>query len=688
MREKKSKLHKYQLLKYLPLLVLIGCIESGTHSGIEDDAVDRDSIFSQIRKGRDVTLAPDVRQEYLEKAYKNAEKSKNDSLKIKYLSRLSIAYLRLGDSLLFRKTNSETINLAIKTKDSVVSAEAHWDLAEFYQKNAILDSAYFHFEESYQIYRTLNDKYHEGRMLYNMAIVQKDIKDFTGSESTTINAIEILKPLKKYKELYNCYNNLAVVSNNLAEYDRAVEYHQTALEYLKKFDNKSILQYITLNNIGIVHQDKGEHEEAIPYFEEVLTNKDIRRADPRLYARSLNNFAYNRLKSGDTLGVKQQLVKAFQIRDSIGDMTGISGSHYSLSELYLSRHDTAQAITHAVKAKQLAEQSSNNDRLLETLELLSRLDSKRSMIYTKQYIALNDRILREERQARNKFARIRFETDEFIAENEMLTKEKQIWTGIAIGLLLLGGAIYIIVDQRAKNQKLRFQQQQQASNQEIFSLMLSQNQKVEEGKQMEQKRISEELHDGVLGKMLGARMVLTGLNKKTGDEAVSERALAIEALKHVEGEVRAISHELSHSAYQKIPNFISSIKELLKNVGDASGINMDFKYNDNTDWDALSGEIKINSYRMVQEILQNSVKHANCQNVFLNFVVDESKLDITITDDGKGFQANKGKKGIGMRNIASRIDKVNGSWNISSELNKGTTITLQIPTAYHSVKTQ
>lgn len=684
MKIKIPKVYIYQLLKLFPLIIFIGCTGGTPQLSTEDGAIYQDSIFSQIKKGRDLSLTPALRHEYLKKAYTKAKQSKNDSLKVKYFSRLSIAYLRLEDSLLFRKTNTETINLALKTKDSIVSAEAHWDLAEFYQKNAVLDSAYFHFEESYQIYRALKDKYHEGRMLYNMAVVQKDVKDYTGSESATINAIEILKPLKKYKELYSCYNNLAVVSNNLSEYNRAIEYHQIALDYLDKMDNKSILRLITLNNIGIVHQDKGEHKEAIPYFEEVLDNNDLNQTSPQLYARSLNNLAYNRLKSGDTLGVEQKLTKAFHIRDSIEDTKGISGSHYSLSELYLSRQDTAQALAHAVKAKYFAEQSSNNERLLETLELLSRLDPKSSMMYTKQYIDLNDRILREERQARNKFARIRFETDEFIAENEILTKENQIWTGIAVGLLLLGGAIYIIVDQRAKNQKLRFQQQQQASNQEIFSLMLSQNQKVEEGKQTEQKRISEELHDGVLGKMLGARMVLTGLNKKVDAEAMNERALAISALKEVEGEVRAISHELSHSAYQKIPNFISSIKELLKNVGDASGIKMDFKYNDNTDWDALSGEIKINSYRMVQEILQNSVKHANCKNVFLNFVVDESNLDITIIDDGQGFQASKGKKGIGMRNIASRIDKVNGSWNISSELNKGTTITLKIPTAFHS----
>lgn len=675
-----SKVYRYWLSCIFPFLILIGCDNHRETPNPDQISTQTDSIFAKIKKGRDLRLDQRTRRDALRSAYESVQESGNDSLKTKYFSRLSLAYLRLNDSLWFRKTNRETIQIATKIHDSIVLAEAHWDLAEFYQNNAVSDSAYFHFEGAYQIYHRLNDRYHEGRMLYNMAIVQADVKDYTGSESTTISAIEILKPLDKYRELYNCYNNLGTIANDLLEYDRAIEHHQKALEYLDKFDNKSILKFFTLNNIGVVYQDKGEHHKAIPYFKQVLSEDGIAKKNEQLYARTLTNMAFNRFKAGDTVDVENQLQRAFRIRDSINDVIGMTQSHYSLSQLYLSRGDTIQALSHAKKAKKYAEHTTNNERLLETLELLSRLDPLNAVSYSKQYIQLNDSLLQEERQARNKFARIRFETDEFIAENKLLTKEKQLWTGIAIGLLLLGGAVYVIINQRARNQKLLFQQRQQASNNEIFTLMLSQSQKVEEGKQIEQKRVSEELHDGVLGKMLGARMVLTGLNKKNDPDSIAERSLAIQALQNIEGEVRAISHELSHSAYQKINNFIISIEDLLKTVGETGQITMNFKYDENVDWDALHGEVKINLYRMVQEILQNSVKHANCQNVFLNFAKNEGNLDITIRDDGRGFRAKKGKKGIGMRNIASRIDKVKGTWHISSKINKGTTVNLKIPT--------
>jgi two-component system NarL family sensor kinase len=288
-------------------------------------------------------------------------------------------------------------------------------------------------------------------------------------------------------------------------------------------------------------------------------------------------------------------------------------------------------------------------------------------------------LIGEERQARNKFTRIRFETDEFIAENEVLTRKKQIWTGIALIVFTLGLAVYIIINQRAKNQALRFQQQQQASNQEIFDLMLSQKQKIEDTKKMEQKRISEELHDGVLGKMLGARMVLTGLNKRTNEEAVEERSIAISALKEVEGEVRAISHELSHAAYQNINNFITSIKDLLQSVGNANGIEHAFDYDESFDWDSMKAEMKINLYRIIQETLQNAVKHSGCKKILVNFVRTNNLLNVTIVDDGKGFKAKTGKKGIGMRNIESRVGKLNGAWDINSVVDIGTTITFTIP---------
>ena len=358
----------------------------------------------------------------------------------------------------------------------------------------------------------------------------------------------------------------------------------------------------------------------------------------------------------------------------------MAASHYNLAEYYLLEQDSLRALEEAKKARTYAENSVSNDRLLQSLGLLARADPKHAVEYSQAYIQLSDSLQQLERRERDKFARIRFETNETIAQNKLLAQQKRLWTGIALTLLLLAVAAYIIIVQRIKNQKLRFQRAQQASNEKIFNLLLSEGQKLEEGKKLEQKRISEELHDGVQGRLQGVRMILLGLNKRTTPEAIAERAEAIKELMDIQEEVRSISHELSNAAYQNLPNFINSIQELLKGLEVSAHLKHSFEYDRKTDWDALRGDLKINLYRVLQESLQNCVKHAQAQHVSLAFMVEgENSLLVTLRDDGRGFDVKKGKTGIGLRNISARVSKMEGVFDIDSTPGKGTTITITLP---------
>jgi len=239
--------------------------------------------------------------------------------------------------------------------------------------------------------------------------------------------------------------------------------------------------------------------------------------------------------------------------------------------------------------------------------------------------------------------------------------------------------LFVNISQRIKNQKLQFQQSQQKSNEEIFNLMLSQQGKLEEGKHIEQKRISEELHDGILGQMLGIRLILTGLNKKTDEKAILQREDLIKKLQLVEEEVRTISHELNYTSYEKVNNFVISIQDLLKTTGESANLSTNFIYNKEMSWDQLLGDVKINIYRIVQECLQNCVKHAKANNIDLRFETNDVYIKISIKDDGKGFSTKKGRKGIGLKNISSRIEKLKGFYTIESEVKRGTTVLLTIP---------
>ncbi len=385
------------------------------------------------------------------------------------------------------------------------------------------------------------------------------------------------------------------------------------------------------------------------------------------------------LKLDKTATVENDLTRALYIRDSLGDLEGLSRSYYNLSLFHKETGNTTDAFVYAQNARDIAKEIDNNLRYMESLKLLAELDPDNAISYNNEYIRVSDSLQQEERRIRNKFNRIRFETDETLARNQQLAKQRMVWISIAGGVVLLALALIIIIIQRIKNQRLRFQQQQQESNQEIFNLMLGQKQKVEEGKQSEQKRISEELHDGVLGEMNGIRMILLGLNKKADEAAIALREQAIEKLKQVQEEIRSISHELNDTSYQKLNNFMSSVEDLLKNICEPAGIKYQFTYDHDVDWDGLEGITKINLYRILQESLQNCVKHAEASNVYISFDTNEKDMVISIQDNGRGFEASKGKTGIGHKNIKSRIDKINGRWYLRSAPGIGTTVLLEIP---------
>ncbi|MCM4169720.1 Photosystem I assembly protein Ycf3 [Arenibacter antarcticus] len=675
--EQKIKCRNFISISLVGLCTLCGCNNSTNVKETQEISQPTDSVLYYLSETNSTSSIEF--KNHLNKAYNLALDINNDSLRSKYFTELSYNYLLEEDSTRFRVSNTLAIRHSLKTGDSTSLANNHWDLATFFGDYAVEDSAYYHYSEAEKIFRGLNDKYYSARMLYNMATIQSAVKDYIGSEINTIKAIELYKPLNKYENLYHCYNNLGSLSNGLKEYDRAIEYYDQALFYLNKSNPESSSTLNTYNNIGMVYQKMGEHKKALEFFNKVIVADSIKTKNVRTFATVLSNYAYSQSKLGDTLKVLEKYKHVLKIRDSLNDIRGLALTQYQIAEHYLSQRDSVKALEFARRGKENAEQSSSNLRLLELLELLGRIDPHNATRYTHAYIKLNDSLIHEERILQNKFTRIRFETDQFIEQNVLLARQRQLWIGISASLLILAVLILVMLDQRRKNQKLRFEQAQQKTNQEIFNLLLAQNKKVEEGKQLEKKRISEELHDGILGQMLGIRLILTGLNNKSDNESVLKRSELLKKLQHLEEEIRTISHELSKASQENIHNFILSVEELLQTIRDSSKMHCNFRYDDDIDWDQLTADIRINIYRIVQESLQNCIKHAQATKVEVVFESCDEQIKIIVTDNGIGFNTKKGKRGIGLKNINSRLDKLKGTLKLNSQVGKGTEIIITIP---------
>ena len=89
--------------------------------------------------------------------------------------------------------------------------------------------------------------------------------------------------------------------------------------------------------------------------------------------------------------------------------------------------------------------------------------------------------------------------------------------------------------------------------------------------------------------------------------------------------------------------------------------------------------LKHNLYRILQELIANSVKHAAAKRVQMSFNLHTNLLIVMFEDDGKGFDINSTKNGIGLKNIKERIALINSTMTIDSTLTKGTQISIEIP---------
>ncbi|RKN00281.1 two-component sensor histidine kinase, partial [Aquimarina sp. AD1] len=364
----------------------------------------------------------------------------------------------------------------------------------------------------------------------------------------------------------------------------------------------------------------------------------------------------------------------------VNDIVGLSTINLHYSEYYKAQVNDSLAKLYALKVKEAAPIVNNNVELLKAYQLLTEVSgSDEGLMYAQKHIKLNDSLIKEERAYVNKFARIQFETEEKVEEIAQISRENQYLVFAILGLSVLSLLGYVIFKQQQSNKELLFEQNQQQSNQEIYRLLLSQQLKLEEGRKLEQHRMSEELHDGVLGRLFGVRLSLDGINQRANDGFTDARNKYIDELKSIEREIRLISHDLGTETLSPDIAYVDVVESLVSDLCTVHKMDFAFANDENIDWETVDDQKKVNLFRIIQESLQNIFKHARAKSVKINFDYVDDKINLTILDDGIGFKSSKVKRGIGLKNITSRVTQMDGVVDFISNQDSGTKVSVGIP---------
>lgn len=401
--------------------------------------------------------------------------------------------------------------------------------------------------------------------------------------------------------------------------------------------------------------------------------------DPYLYAMLTDNYAYSKFKSNDYSELPSLFYVSLKIREANNFEEGVITNKIHLSEYYNFTKEFDKSKKFAFEALELAKKRKISGNVLLSLKQLSIVDEKNAVKYTKEYIDLSDSIQNEERKAKDRFARIAYETDEVIQKNTELEVINRSLVFFLIGIGGIFSLLYVVITQKMKNRELAFKQEQQATNQEIYNMMILHQEKVDATSNYEKNRMAQELHDGVLSKMFGTRMNLDSLNDANDEETIAVRHKYIQELKSIEQEIREISHDLSSVKGKIINNFVHIVIELLEEQKKSFTSDLVYSIEKTMSWEKLDNTAKINLYRILQESLQNSNKYANAKTITVSFFQTEENITMKVEDDGIGFDVTKKKKGIGLKNMISRTEESNGIYELISKQGKGTITTVSIP---------
>ncbi|WP_233590896.1 tetratricopeptide repeat protein [Flavobacterium sp. GSP27] len=661
------------------IFLFCGCTQKNTPNKITLDS--KDSLSTYFLLSNDFDLPSEQREKYVKKALQVITPQENDSLYRVNLFKIANRYYNLENWKEYKRTVRLVLEKSAMQQDAFSMAKGNNYLGDYYDSQGIPDSSFLYYDKAEKIYIELNDNYNLAKTIIRKANIQFNQSDFLGAEKAASKALKIIKNTNQSDILYDAYNLLGLIYNELEDYKNAMRYHNRALasiddELMASFYQPQATSY---NNIGYLHLKTQDYKQAKRYFQKGLDQKNVFKDKPSLHAMLLNNLAYSKFKLNEKEGLPDLFFRSLKTRDSLQLSAGVIASKINLSEYFISKNETLRASQFAKQALELSKKTNNYRNVLNSLKQLSIIEPQNAAVYGNEYIQVSEKLQKSERKMGNKFTRIEYETEEIKNENKDLVQQNRNLVYIFSGLAMLGLFSFVIRTQKAKNRELLFKQQQQMANEEIYNLMITQQNTIEINRIKEKKRVARELHDGVLGRLFGVRINLDSLNKIVDGTAVEKRNNYLIELKNIEQDIREISHDLNREKSELINNFVAIVDNLFEDQKKTHKSKLISSIDPAIKWELVSNSLKINLYRILQEALQNSNKYANANTIKIELRKEEDHLILKISDNGVGFNIKTAKKGIGLQNILFRTKECDGIFDIQSSKKGGTIITVTTP---------
>jgi len=566
-----------------------------------------------------------------------------------------------------------------------------------YQELEDFNKTLENYNQAIKLAKNLKDK--EGQMLYGKTLSNYGLfyhmnGDYETALKIYLKADSVLEPFNLYNFNINIYSKISDVYDHLGQIEKCDFYYKKIFK-LEEFA-KDTLSLITTNlTFALFEMNQGKYSLAEQKLKKALELSHNYKNPESLYTcyfdlGELEKIRENYKKAIEYFHITEQVALSWGDKYSLGLTLQKLGYLYSLS----GKFENAQKIIN--ECIQLCRSNGYKDILKEALEIAIQIEDtlgnlKQALLYNKEYnIMINENYNLEIRKTINFLdAKYQAEKRESLISNLKIEQKlnllkisrNKLWIILLLVLisLLLVASILIGINFRYK--KKIIQQEINLNKQKVIELekerQIVASHAVLQGEESERSRLARDLHDGLGGLLSGIKFNLSDIKNNfiLTPKTVDQFNGALNLLDNSIHELRRVAHNLMPETLIKfglkdaVSDFCSSFDS--KSLSITNQFFGEHK--------RIDQSIEISSFRIIQELINNSLKHSGATQILVQIIQDENRLNLTVQDNGIGFDPKDidYRKSMGLNSIKSRVTSHNGRIEIISGLNKGTEIQVE-----------
>lgn len=552
----------------------------------------------------------------------------------------------------------------------------------------LYDSAESVFQQAIQAAKTEDNQETYAVSMYRLGVMEDNRGNHAKATEYIMQALEVFEQDNNLRGAAFCYNSLGTIQNYVKKQKEAARNYERAYALFDSVGDQ-VNMFHCLNNIGSIYL-YDQPEKARIYIERALelsmaTEDGLGKA--AIYT-NLAALAWKDRKMEEALEYDIQVLNIYrQYGNKSREADALNNIAYCYREM--KRYEEAEAA--ALQALELARKLNARRMVRQAMINLASIYHLRGMhkqayAYSRQYIQLNDSLTHESNRKQISELQVKYETEKKEQEIALLTQQKQLQEvqlqqrNLLLGILiLLAGLIVVIALFFYQRQKIA-RQAHDLAEQKISVLeqerQLTAMSAMIEGQESERSRIARDLHDGLGGLLSSVKLRLSNLasNPNEPNFYTQTDQLIDEAAQ----EVRRIAHNMVPGVLIRF-GLAAAINTLCETIRQSGRLDIDFQGLRLQEELPLKAAEEAMIYRIVQELVQNIMKHAQATEALVQLARHDDMLEITIEDDGIGFDPAQSSGGLGIQSIKARVSFLDGTLSISSEKGQGTSFLIYVP---------